>query len=84
MTDEPSNQLSGNPGELPQGYEPHELPADYEGKLWIEGQMRAYGAAAVEQEREKWASIVAPEHLVFGDEEWRIRSELADAIRKGE
>jgi hypothetical protein len=51
---------------------------------WSADQMRAYGAAAVEQEREKWASIVAPEHLVFGDEEWRIRSELAAAIRKGE
>ena len=30
---------------LPQGYEPHELPADYQGPLWIEGQMREYGAA---------------------------------------
>jgi len=26
---------------LPQGYEPHELPADYTGPLWIEGQLRA-------------------------------------------
>ena len=26
---------------LPQGYEPHELPADYTGPLFIEGQMRA-------------------------------------------
>jgi hypothetical protein len=25
---------------LPEGYEPHELPADYTGKLWIEGQLR--------------------------------------------
>ena len=24
----------------PEGYEPHELPADYTGKLWIEGQVR--------------------------------------------
>lgn len=30
---------------LPQGYEPHELPPDYTGKLWIEGQMRAYSDA---------------------------------------
>jgi len=29
---------------LPQGYEPHELPPDYTGKLWIEGQMRQYAA----------------------------------------
>ncbi len=27
-------------GPLPEGYEPHELPADYTGKLWIEGQLR--------------------------------------------
>ncbi len=26
---------------LPAGYEPHELPADYTGKLWIESQVRA-------------------------------------------
>lgn len=25
----------------PEGYEPHELPTDYTGKLWIEGQVRA-------------------------------------------
>jgi len=30
---------------LPQGYEPHELPADYTGPLWIEGQMHAHAAA---------------------------------------
>ena len=28
---------------LPQGYEPHELPVDYDGPLFIEGQMRRYG-----------------------------------------
>jgi hypothetical protein len=39
--------------ELPQGYEPHELPVDYEGNLWIEGQMRAYGAACAAAERER-------------------------------
>jgi hypothetical protein len=29
--------------DLPQGYEIHELPADYTGKVWIEGQVRQYG-----------------------------------------
>ena len=27
---------------LPQGYEPHEIPPDYYGKLWIEGQLRQF------------------------------------------
>ena len=31
---------------LPSGYEPHELPADYTGALYIEGQMLAYATAA--------------------------------------
>ena len=29
-----------NMTQLPHGYEPHEIPADYTGKLWIEGQLR--------------------------------------------
>lgn len=37
---------------LPDGYEPHELQADYAGPLFIEGQMNAYARAAVEAERE--------------------------------
>ena len=47
-------------------------------------QMRAYAAAAVAREREKIAAMIAPEHLVFSDEEWRLRCELADAIRGGD
>lgn len=53
--------------QLPQGYEPHELPTDYTGKLWIEGQMRAYAAAQsaadnavlraqMERQKDEWLS----------------------------
>lgn len=42
---------------LPSGYEPHELPADYTGLLWIEGQMRAYGEACAAAERERCLDI---------------------------
>ena len=49
---------------LPEGYEPHELPADYTGPLWIESQMQAYGqacrAAALEEAAE-----------VCSNEQWR-------------
>jgi hypothetical protein len=33
-------QPEQEPVAWPEGYEPHELPADYTGKLWIEGQVR--------------------------------------------
>lgn len=33
---------------LPQGYEPHEIPPDYHGKLWIEGQLRQHENAVAE------------------------------------
>lgn len=36
--------------QLPQGYEPHELPADYTGPLWIEGQMRQFENAVRERD----------------------------------
>jgi len=35
---------------LPQGYAPHELPADYTGRVWIEGQVRAVQRAALAQQ----------------------------------
>lgn len=38
--------------DLPQGYEPHEIPADYTGKLFIEGQMRAFAKAETMRLRE--------------------------------
>ena len=40
--------------DLPQGYEPHEIPADYTGPLFIEGQMRA----AVEAERNRILAVL--------------------------
>lgn len=33
---------------LPKGYEPHEIPADYTGPLFLAGQMRAYARAELE------------------------------------
>jgi len=43
---------------LPQGYEPHEIPPDYDGKLFTEGQMKRYGDAcaleAAEHTLELW------------------------------
>jgi len=37
---------------LPQGYEPHELPPDYDGPLFTEGQMKRYGDACALQAAE--------------------------------
>jgi hypothetical protein len=43
---------------LPEGYEPHELPPDYAGKLFTEGQMKRFGDAcaleAAEHIHELW------------------------------
>jgi hypothetical protein len=41
---------------LPDGYEPHELPADYTGELWIEGQVRQAQRAAVLADRARRVS----------------------------
>ncbi len=38
---------------LPQGYEPHEIPPDYTGPLFLESQMRA----VIEAEREACAKV---------------------------
>ena len=35
---------------LPQGYELHELPPDYDGPIWIEGQLRQFAYAVCEQD----------------------------------
>ena len=43
--------------ELPEGYEPHELPNDYTGKLFTEGQMTDYG-----QLRADYAAVLTSEH----------------------
>lgn len=49
------------PAQLPQGYEPHELPADYTGPLWIEGQLRQFENAVRERDtallRQCWDSL---------------------------
>jgi len=70
--------------ELPKGYEPHELPADYEGKLYIEGQMRA----AIAAERERWRSAVNDEQELPGpmpgpmlEYMTRGESEMTEAMR---
>lgn len=33
---------------LPHGYEIHEIPPDYTGKVWIEGQLRQFANATIE------------------------------------
>jgi hypothetical protein len=43
---------------LPQGYQPHEIPADYIGSLFLEGQM----CAAVEAERKRILAILDQLH----------------------
>lgn len=45
---------------LPEGYRQNELPKDYTGRVWIEGQVRRYGAKCVESV----ASTTAPEPSV--------------------
>lgn len=35
---------------LPQGYELHELPPDYDGPVWIEGQLRQLAYAVCERD----------------------------------
>ena len=53
------------PVAFPDGYEPHELPADYTGKLWIEGQVRALHDRAALAEptspRRDWVGLTEPE-----------------------
>jgi hypothetical protein len=58
--------------EIPQGYEPHEIPPDYVGQLFLEGQMRA----AIEAEREACARICETEFC--GDD---VSYYVATAIR---
>jgi len=64
--------------DLPQGYEPHELPADYTGPLFIEGQMRAHGVACAKE-----ALLEAAEklnRLIGGDGIWQ--HEVEDEVRR--
>jgi hypothetical protein len=48
-------QPEQEPVAWPEGYEPHELPADYTGKLWIEGQVRRLYEAS--PPRREWRSL---------------------------
>ena len=44
--------------DIPQGYETQDLPKDYTGKVWIEGQLRAYGQACAAEERERLMPLI--------------------------
>ena len=44
--------------QLPEGYEPHELPADYDGPLWTEGQVWRFAEMVAAAEREACALAV--------------------------
>jgi hypothetical protein len=57
---------------LPQGYEPHEIPPDYTGPLFLESQMRA----VIEVEREECAKVC--EDLIGTR---AMAAHCADAIR---
>ena len=56
---------SAEPVAFPDGYEPHELPADYTGKLWMEWQVRALHDRAALAEptspRRDWVVLTEPE-----------------------
>lgn len=67
--------------DIPQGYETQDLPKDYTGKVWIEGQLRAYGQACAAAERELAAMIVqANAEVCTGDLRTVLMSNAA-AIR---
>lgn len=66
---------------LPEGYELHELPPDYMGPLFIEGQMREYAAAAVAAEREACANIADTYADNIGPIDMDTGASIAAAIR---
>jgi len=76
---------------LPQGYEIHELPADYNGSLFIEGQMRQFAELVAAAEREECAKAVERSVLYIdgshgvSDRDWhiaeRVTAHCAAAIR---
>ena len=59
-------QPEQEPVAWPEGYEPHELPADYTGKLWIEGQVRRLYEAS--PPRREWRSLSEEEIQRMGNE----------------
>ena len=61
---------------LPQGYEPHEIPEDYTGPLFIEGQMRE----VIRAERERCIDVCKQVLLEVG--EVYLAEDCANAIRE--
>ncbi len=55
---------------LPQGYDLNTVPADYTGKLWIEGQMRYFAAA-----------VSAADHVSLMERVVELEKELNTAKR---
>jgi len=67
-----------DPKDLPQGYEPHEIPPDYTGPLFLESQMRA----AVAAEREAICQDLAEMHVYGSAEKAGLQlAMLRDCIR---
>lgn len=60
----------GEPVAFPEGYEIHELPADYTGPAWIEGQVRSLYARTAPQPQPKqepvaWQGVYDPTDLYW-------------------
>ena len=55
-----------NMTQLPHGYEPHELPADYTGKLWIEGQLRQMQCSNEALLRQALEALVRAQPQILG------------------
>ncbi len=62
---------------LPQGYEPHEIPPDYTGPLFLESQMRA----VIEAEREACAKVCEARYMGDNNREDMEAKRCAAAIR---
>jgi hypothetical protein len=52
---------------LPKGYEPHEIPADYTGPLYLEGQIAEAIRQALDDEKQnEWKNVIIQELIVDG------------------
>ena len=49
------------PTQFPEGYELHEIPADYDGKVWIEGQVRRLHEHAKAPLKREWQGLTDEE-----------------------
>ena len=56
----------GEPVAFPEGYEIHELPADYTGPAWIEGQVRSLYARTAPQPQPKQEPVACPSVAMDG------------------